>query len=100
MHTQFFETLPYIAGGATTVIAAVGSTDVTFWLQAGMAGIVVLLLLKVFPFLMDHLEEKDKRHDETILDIVERNERKDAAWQEIVQSRGICPIKEDNHNDQ
>lgn len=102
MTNQFAESIPYVAGATTTMIGVVGqaATDISLWLQAGMAGVVVLLLLKFFPGLMNHLEEKDKRHEETIRSIVERNEKKDEAWQQIVQSRGICPIKEDNHNQQ
>jgi uncharacterized membrane protein YhiD involved in acid resistance len=100
MTNQFAESVPYVAGAATALIGVVGQADVSFWLQAGMAGVVVLLLLKFFPMLMKHLEEKDKRHEETIRNIVERNEKKDEAWQKIVSDRGICPVSTDNQNQQ
>lgn len=99
------EAFPYVTGAAVTLAASAAALDVSIWVQAGMAGVVVLLLLKFFPMILSHMEAKDKRHEQkmdekdlrfeqTIRDIVERNDKKDEAWQQIVQSRGNCPMAE------
>ena len=60
-------------------------------IQAGMAGVVVLLLLKFFPMLIAHLEKKDAEHQAVVRDIVRAGHAKDAAWQKIIEDRGVCP---------
>jgi hypothetical protein len=95
---NYAEAFPYITGITVASLGVIGS-EISIWLSAGMTGVVVLLLLKFFPMLLNHMEDKDKRHEETIKHICEIHDSRNRVWQEIVQTRGICPIPEkDNHN--
>lgn len=93
MSHPVFEAVPYIAGIATASLSILGQvTDISVWAQAGIAGITILLLLKVFPALMQHLEDKDQRHEATIQRICQIHDERNKEWQRIVQNRGICPV--------
>lgn len=75
MTPQASESVPYIAGtltGITTFLAQIQPTGMLegwmqLFLQAGLGAIVVLLLLKFFPAMLDRMEVKDKRHQQAKL---------------------------------
>lgn len=99
-------TIPYIVSGLFSACSFIGQVPPSegSWhslaIQAGMAGVVVLLLLKFFPMLIAHLEKKDAEHQAIIREIVASNQLKDEAWQKIVTDRGLCPQDrpQSNHN--
>ena len=93
--TAFIHFVPYAAGTAPLLAQMTASPDWTVWVNAGMAGVVMVLLLKFFPMLLKHMEQMSQRHENTIKNIIEANTRKDEAWQELVQARGICPLKDE-----
>jgi len=68
--------LPYIASGFFAFSSFIGQVQPAAgsWhslaIQAGMAGVVVLLLLKFFPMLIAHLERKDQEHQKIVREIV------------------------------
>ena len=67
-------------------------------IQAGMAGVVVLLLLKFFPMILNAMKVEADANRETIREIVEANQVKDAAWQRIISENKLC-IKNNNNGD-
>ena len=89
--------IPYIVSGLTASVSFLAQAQPApgSWhsiaIQAGMAGVGVLLLLKFFPMVMQHLERKDKEHQAIIREIVGANQVKDAAWQAIVNEKKLCP---------
>ena len=112
MH-PFAEPFSYAIGFTFSLATLLGSlaTDTATggWLQvivqAGMAGIVVLLLMKHIPAMMERNERMQERHlqvlqeerkafEHTVTTIVESNATKDKAWQQIIQSRGFCPVRD------
>ena len=90
-------TIPYIVSGLVSVSSYIaqaapnGGSWHSLAIQAGMAGVVVLLLLKFFPMLIAHLEKKDAEHQTVVREIISANTAKDAAWQRIIEDRGVCP---------
>ena len=108
------EPLAWTAGFATSLSTLIGSLSgdaVTGggWLplivQAGMAGIVVLIVLKHIPELIRAQQRANDQHAENLRlereafervmnRIVESNERKDAAWQKLIAQRGHCPVRD------
>lgn len=115
MHLPPTDPLAWLAGFSTSVSTLLGSlaSDSTAggWLplivQAGMAGIVVLIVLKHIPELIKAQAEANKLHAEnlrlereaferTITRIVDANERKDEAWQKLISLRGYCPVRDGN----
>lgn len=121
---QSLETMSYIGGAAFSAATLLGSLSGDpvsgGWLpvivQAGMAGVVVLLLLKHIPCILeahaknqhsfmetlereriafrDVLAAERESHERNIERIVNSQSVKDAAWQEIVNHRGQCPIRD------
>jgi predicted regulator of amino acid metabolism with ACT domain len=88
-------TITYTVSGlfsATSFIAQLQPIDNwhSLAIQAGMAGVVVLLLLKFFPMLIKHLEKKDAEHQTIIREIVTANQAKDEAWQRIISEHKLC----------
>lgn len=90
--------IPYVVSSliaGTSYISQIQVAQGSSWhsiaIQAGMAGVVVLLLLKFFPMVMSHLERKDKEHQQIIREIVDANKSKDEAWQRIVSEHHKCP---------
>lgn len=90
------DTIPYAAGlmtAGSTMLAQVHPN--TGWsslvIQAGMAGVVVLLLLKFFPMILSHLDKTAQENREIIRDIIQANQNKDKEWQKIISDKGICP---------
>lgn len=97
--------LASLAASASTALAQVHQTSggvMESWaqlaIQAGMAGVVVLLLMKFFPMMLDKMEAKDRAHEDTIRHIIESNSKKDEAWQKLVQERVTCPMQNQNQN--
>jgi len=107
------EPLAYVAGisvSLSTLMGSIGADAVGGgWLpiivQAGMAGIVVLIVLKHIPALINAQQVANKLHAEnlrlereaferTIERIVSANEKKDDAWQSLISSRGHCPVRD------
>jgi hypothetical protein len=75
--------------------AGVAESWMQLAIQAGMAGVVVLLLMKFFPMMMDRMAAKDRQHEETIKHICQVHDERNRLWQEIIQSKGICcPTKQ------
>jgi hypothetical protein len=77
-------------------------------LQAGNAGIVLLLLLKFIPDLMRNQREASTAHQESMQKIVDSHkatvdslvksfERHDDAWRDMLSQRGWCPAREINN---
>lgn len=115
MHPMSAEPFAWAAGfsaSASTLLASIAS-DVSGsgWLplvvQAGMAGIVVLIVLKHIPELIRAQQRANDQHAENLRlereafervmnRIVESNERKDAAWQHLISQRGHCPVRDGN----
>lgn len=104
-----------LAASASTLMGSLAGEAVSGggWLplivQAGMAGIVVLIVLKHIPELIRAQQRANDQHAENLRlereafervmnRIVESNERKDAAWQQIISQRGHCPVRDgDSH---
>jgi len=111
MH-HFTEPLAYAASfcfSLSTLLGSLATDPSSGWLpvivQAGMAGIVVLLLMKHIPQMMERNERMQERHlqvlqeerkafENTITVIMQSNASKDKAWQHIIQSRGFCPVRD------
>jgi hypothetical protein len=111
MH-HFTEPLAYASSfcfSFATLLGSLAADTSAGWLpvvvQAGMAGIVVLLLMKHIPQMMERNERMQERHlqvlqeerkafEHTITTIVQSNASKDQAWQHIIQSRGFCPVRD------
>lgn len=114
MNHHLIDSIPYVSGGAafaTTALASVVPDSTTMWIQAGVAGLFAIFMLKVIPVLLNHMretserhiatmKEESDRHEKTIQHLVESNERKDEAWQSIIQSRGVCPLTGKIENNQ
>jgi hypothetical protein len=97
-------------GGLATAAAAtqgVGASSDWFSvvLQSGMAGIVVILLLKVIPDssranatrhreFLDALAVRDAAFMKALKEERESRERQNAAWLAIVTERGYCPVRD------
>ncbi len=98
MQTQHIPETVGALAGFSTILAQIPTPEGGGWLQiviqAGMAGVVVVLLLKFFPMVMQHLKEKDAAHQQVIREIVESHREEVRQWQQIVQSKGVCPINE------
>lgn len=120
----------YLGGFSASISTLLGSLSTAEgaggWLQivvqAGMAGIVVLIVMKHIPRLITSQEETNKlflgaiekereanrestakdreMYEKTIDRIIQSQEIKDAAWQQIVMNRGICPINQEDRNKQ
>ena len=91
-------TIPYLVSGLVSASSYISQTTTTtttlnpsLWIQAGMAGIVVLLLLKFFPMVLTSMKEEAAANRQIIREIVSEGHKKDAAWQEIVADRHLCP---------
>lgn len=82
----------YIASGAATIATGLSQvptngaleTWIALAIQAGMAGVVVIILFKSFPMLIADMKAQREAHEATITRIVEANTRKDDDWQRIV----------------
>jgi uncharacterized membrane protein len=86
--------VPQLANNLTSLVGAPEGVLQSLAVP-GMAGVVVLLLMKFFPAIiahlerkdkahMDHLERKDLAHRKIIHEIVTANTVKDEAWQKII----------------
>lgn len=87
MNNTLFESIPYVCGAtlATTTALAQSSPDMmTVWIQAGVAGLFALFMLKVIPMLLNHIKDTSERHQATIKHIVAEGHKKDEAWQKLV----------------
>lgn len=107
MNDQLIDSIPYVSGAVvafTTTLAQVAPDNPTMWINAGVAGLFALFMLRVIPTLLSHMrdtsdrhiatmKEVSEQHEKTIRSIVGSNERKDQAWQQIVQSQGECPYR-------
>lgn len=93
--------IPYLVGGLTTATSAIAQVsnagNPSLWIQAGMAGVVVLLLLKFFPMILAHQRAESEANREIVREIVAANQAKDEAWQKIVAEKKLCP-KDANGN--
>jgi hypothetical protein len=74
-------------------------------LQAGNAGIVLLLLLKFIPDLMRNQREAATAHQDAMQKIVDTHkatidslvksfENHDGAWRDLMNRRGYCPVRD------
>ena len=82
--------LPYAAGvftSAASYLSFVQPTDYSIYLQAGMTGVVIIILLKFFPMILTHMKETNERHEETIRHLVSKHDAQTKDWQRIIQER-------------
>ena len=88
--------IPYIIGGLTSASAFTAQVQPdtsglpALAIQAGMAGVVVLLLLKFFPMILNAMKAEADANRKIVREIVEANHAKDAAWQRIVSENKLC----------
>lgn len=81
--------LPYFTSLLATAAAVASQTNSTFpnWVPVGMTGVVVLLLMKFFPLMLDKMEERNKAHEATIKYIVDRHDEREERWQDIINEK-------------
>ena len=95
-------TIPYLVGGLTSLTSLIAQAAPSFdnpslWIQAGMAGIVVVLLLKFFPLILSHQRSEAEANREIIREIVGSNASTHKEWQRVVSEKKFCP-KDQNGN--
>ena len=80
--------------------AGVAESWMQLALQAGMAGVVVLLLMKFFPMMMDRMAAQQALHEQTVQRICEIHDVRAKEWQDIIRSRGLCPVQQRTTKDE
>lgn len=98
-----------IAFATATGLAQVAtSTDpslITLAIQAGMAGVVFVIVLKHIPALQQAnereraaflaaLEKQADSHEKIVERIVAEHAENNRQWREIISTRGYCPIRD------
>ena len=89
--------IPYLVSGLTAASSFVAQMQPSpgSWhsiaIQAGMAGVVVLLLLKFFPMILSSMRAEADANRAVVREIIESNRTKDLAWQQIINDRTLCP---------
>jgi hypothetical protein len=111
IHHHALESASVITLAAGTIILGImpNEGDFTILIQAGMAGIVLLLLLKFIPDLMKANAEQMKLHQNAMESITEAHrvaldslvksfEQHDSSWRELLTRRGYCPVRDSEEN--
>ena len=102
-NTNMHEITPYLVSGLFSASAFIAQAQPqnqsvsSLAIQAGMAGVVMLLLLKFFPMILSAMKAEADANRKVVREIVEAGHAKDAAWQKIIADKKLC--SKDNSGD-